>query len=264
MMKAWEKGSPLVALVQGEGALDRRIKSNQLRTKKAVAKAPNAIGCIDERHAPGIKAYESGKTCLGCAGAGILIPGVREFLTEGAPPSPEMTEFIQTLKERKIKFVYPHEGCGAAGAFAESVGEPKRAPFYAQLWAMKLADLIGAEQKTMTRISPEGFHDARAVYIDLTPDGRFNPDEAARDFPKGFHVSAHVMGLAQAEIEMNVAIDIALGAHGFGEFFTPATPLIVFVISYGESEDGDAFLKGSSHDGRVVYRKVTALKKPRS
>lgn len=260
--KAWGRGNALVAevldLSEAKSGMQKKIEKNMGAVLKTTNRAPNAITCIDDRAAPGVKRFEK-KTCVGCAGCGILIKGVREYLTQGAGLSEEMKTFVAELKNKKIKYVYPHTECGAAQAFANSVGETDKGSFYGKLWAFKLADLIGGEMRKVVPVKPKGFHDARALYLDLTPDGRFNPDEATAVFPKGFHISADYLGKNQATTEVGIGIDIALSDGGFGDLFTKESPFVVFVAGY----EMDGITKMSNtlislfyqkYKGRVVFR----------
>lgn len=264
--KAWNAGSKLVAEVLQEGGIARKMEGNKRAVGKTVVNEPNSLTCGDGRAAPGVKRMEGRRTCVGCAGCGILIKGVKEYLMQGVPPSPEIKAFVEELKKQNIRYVYPHKECGAADRFAQDVGEQEKGEFYSKLWASKLAALIKGEMRGIAPVEPKGFHDERALYVDLTPDGRFNPDEAPRVFPKGFHASVNYLDPEQAAYEVGVYLGIAFGNHGFGELFTEQNPFIVYVAAYSEAEaitKGRAFLSVLRRYGSRVVFKTIELPRPK-
>lgn len=164
------------------------------------------LRCIDEGTPGGIH----------MAGSGILNPNV-----------------LSDLKG-KINGVFSHQDCEVV---IEYISENQLSIFnideYADRKAKELAGILGISYLGRISLSEmeriEGFHFARAVYYDGT--GSFNP---ARDnsFPKGFVISRKYYSdhkIAQRELEL--AIKIAFGEHGFGDFFTKRAPLFLVAVS---------------------------------
>lgn len=74
---------------------------------------------------------------------------------------------------------------------------------------------------------PLDMHDARVAYYDGT--GHFDPSLAV-NLPKGFVVSRRYLSAAYAAKEIEIAVSIALGRHGFGQHFTPEQPFHIIVV----------------------------------
>src|SRR5687768_16335701 len=133
----------------------------------------------------------------------------------------------------KISGIWTHEGCGAAKLYVETKKIQTDSPdSIADAEAKKLAAKIGVPY--LGRIPatemkrPATLHDARTIYYDGT--GKFEPTQVP-GIPKGFMVSRKLIsdpGYAKAEVE--VAIGIGMGDHGFGHLFTGKTPLYICCV----------------------------------
>ena len=165
-----------------------------------------AVRCIDEGCPGGIH----------MAGSGCLNPNAEADL------------------RGKVSGVYSHEGCGVVKLFMEKTkNSAKDADAVADQEAKKLADKLGVPymgrigSAQMTR--PADLHTARAIYYDGT--GKFDPS-AVPGLPQGFvHNRKIISDVEYAKTEVEVAIEIAFGSHGFGEMFTPISPLYIVAVS---------------------------------
>lgn len=205
---------------QGIGELWQKSGGNNLLTKEnfqdlydsldsnqiAFQLDDKNLRCIDEGTPGGIH----------LAGSGILYHGVINDL------------------QNKVTGVYSHAGCGAAKLYTEKnnietddpdeVGD-QRAKKIAEELHVPFLGRITSDQ--MSR--PEGFHDARVIYYDGT--GHFDPSKVS-GLPKGFLVSRQLIqdpGYAIQEVE--IAIGIAMGDHGFGVLFSKETPLYLVAVT---------------------------------
>ncbi len=165
-----------------------------------------AVRCIDEGCPGGIH----------MAGSGCLNPNAEADL------------------RGKVSGVYSHEGCGAVKLFMEKTkNTAKDADNVADQEAKKLADKLGVPYlgrigaAQMTR--PGDLHTARAIYYDGT--GKFDPT-AVPGLPQGFvHNRKVISDIEYAKTEVEVAIEIAFGSHGFAEMFTPRSPFYIVAVS---------------------------------
>jgi hypothetical protein len=180
------------------------------RTEDGLLVPSPKVVCIDEGTTGGIR----------IAGAGILL-GAKET--------------IEMLRELEIQTVHSHDGCGAAALAAKEAGkyldEPDR---YGQEFAAEVAEALGAKHHHIRRDQlrrPQTMHDATVVYYSGVK--AFNPARH-KDLPKGFTIirAIHNHGPSKktAADEVAVACQIAFGAHGFGDRFTPDNPLIIVPI----------------------------------
>lgn len=219
--------------------------------------------CIDER-IPG------GKVRL--AGSGILLSG-------GAEQAAEL------LIAAGVKEVTSHEGCGAAALAAKQAHAPD-ANVYGQEFAKRVAALMSqkigypvrhrhiaaAEMRppkdfySHTEISKSpGHHPAQAVYYDFT--GGFNPTKVP-ELPLGFVSSRRYVGPETATHDAQLAVKIALGAHGLGkDYFQNGRQVRVIIVARSAQELQQAkavelapvmqeFGETVAIDGFVVPRKL--------
>ncbi|MBM4417800.1 MAG: flagellar basal body-associated FliL family protein [Chloroflexi bacterium] len=133
----------------------------------------------------------------------------------------------------KITGIWTHENCGAAALYVKNKKIQTESPdAVADDEAKKLAEKLGIPYlgriaaKDMRR--PTDIHTARAIYYDGT--GSFDPT-LIPGMPQGFIISRKLISdPAYARAEVEVAIGIALGEHGFGSHFTGAHPLYVVIV----------------------------------
>jgi hypothetical protein len=175
------------------------------------------------------------------AGSGILMEGEDRAM------------FIQELKRAGVREVTSHAGCGAAALYREKMGiTDKSVDEVAQHEARQIAQELGVPYKGhITELArPTEFHHARVVYVDGT--GSFNPS-AVHGLPAGFVVSRKFMTPQQARREVEIALSIAMGDHGFGKKFSVQEPLVIVAIAEGALSSGQlkAELAGLA-EGRPV------------
>lgn len=182
---------------------------------QALALVPGAatyLVCIDDRLV-GIPSLPAPANYVHMAGEGILNPHAQADL------------------QGRIAGVVPHEGCGAKALYCVqrqiTTGDPDTVGMQA---VDRLAAALGVpvvQRITRAEIAP--IHFARAVYYDGT--GRFDWSRVL-GLPPGFVVSRGLLSdSAYAQTEVTVAMDIALGGHGFGARFTAAMPLYVVAVT---------------------------------
>ena len=134
----------------------------------------------------------------------------------------------------KISGVYSHEGCGAVKLYAEQQNiTNKDIETLAQDRARQIANKVGVPY--LGHISfgemrrPAQLHTARVIYYDGT--GKLDPTHIAA-LPLGFVISrALISDLLYAKTELEVAVSIATGEHGFGRLFAKESPLYIVVVS---------------------------------
>jgi hypothetical protein len=174
---------------------------------------PGVCTCIDEGTDGDIR----------LAGSGILHPGGIDAVAD-------------ILRRQGVTKVTAHEHCGAA-AIAYRRDHPneheidnEKVDQYAADWARQLADRLSVDYQYIAQGEmhrPIHLHDASAVYIDMV--GHFQPQRIA-ELPKGFVISAKLEDTAAAMREIELAASIALGPAGFGDKFTPDSPLKLVVV----------------------------------
>ncbi len=90
-----------------------------------------------------------------------------------------------------------------------------------------------------------GFHDCRVTWLDCT--GRFIPGNLSGQLPQGYlidrgDVMRHAVTAEERSYpldELAISIELALGAVGFGERFTPEAPFLVVVVADDEEDEED-------------------------
>ena len=210
----WLKGQEKISGILEQGMESYVDQMPDL--ENAFVEGDHTLCCMDEGVAQGD---------MRSAGSGIL--------TEG----PEREAFIAKLKAAGVKDVTSHEGCGAAGLYKEKHGiTDMTVDEVAIEQAKRMAEELDVPYKGhVTELDrPKEFHNARVVYLDGT--GRFNPSRVS-ELPQGFVVSARYMTPEQALSEVQLAIKIAFGEHGFGDKFSQDDPLVVVAI--GDSTEPD-------------------------
>lgn len=190
--REWERQQPLFDKIRTAG-FEAYVKSLP-DAERLFALRDHNLRCIDEGTPGGLHA----------AGSGILM---------------EKEAAAQFAKAAEVDGVWSHEGCGAAALFTKEHGQdPKFSDQIAQSWAKELARRLNVPYRGHVAKSelrrPSEFHNARVVYYDKT--GRFDPS-ASPDVPNGFVVTRRYNRPENAARDLDVAIFIALGDHGFGE-----------------------------------------------
>lgn len=196
----WQKYLASLDLAQGFKLKDRKLR------------------CIDEGTVGGVH----------LAGAGILL----DLLDKAA-----VKDFVA---QAEVTGIYSHAGCGAAALYAKQTGlDVSQLDDYVRDWTKKLAEVCGVpyaghiELSEMSR--PADFHIARVAYYDAT--GHFDPSQVA-GLPPGFVISRRYVTPAYAKQEAEIAVNIALGDHGFGELITPDEPF--HFVAIGDKRSGIA------------------------
>lgn len=184
-------------------------------SKTNTSRSLHIIGCCDGRFAfPGK---------IGIAGSGILLP------------AKEKEEFVDCFR-KKVNLVTAHKGCAAAKNFFATL-KPEQIPDgikdsddYGSYFAQKLAREFGADFLFLDKDCSSGeLHDEVMLVLDLT--GKF--DATGLGFPPHFLCSGPGFGIGDTYIaeEIKMLSGIALGSHGFGEFFNQKNPFYIVVIA---------------------------------
>lgn len=174
-------------------------------SERAFRLSDRVIRCIDGRLQGGLR--------LAGSGIGIGLGKARKFAEAGGATG-----------------VTYHKDCGAAALWAREQGLPvEDATQYAREFAEKLAGELGVPCSEAWLEGEEGFHDELVVYYDGT--GRFDPSRV-RFLPRGLVINRKLLDfdVPYALQEVEIAVGIALGEHGFGELFTPEAPLRLIPI----------------------------------
>jgi len=187
------------------------------------------VVCMDEGTAHKDIGGEA-KLCM--AGSGILYPASSE--------EERVQKVANLFNVLGIKDVTSHGGCGAAGLafrrdFPGVTPTPEQVDEYAKSWSEKVDEEInrlGSESEykhieagDMER--PAEFHTARVAYYDGI--GGFNPNKEI-GLPMGFVISRHYVPADYVAEELQIAVGIAFGGHGFGDLFSKDLPFIVIIF----------------------------------
>lgn len=169
--------------------------------------------CIDERLVGSRSLLPAVANYVRMAGEGILNPNAEADLIKAG-----------------VNGIIAHRACGAKVLFSEDKGEGH--PDEIGLSAVRdLADRVSIPlvQVVTSDEFRTSLHDARAIYYDGT--GRFDWSRVENFIP-GFIVSRGLLSNpSYAQAEVNVAVSIAQGAHGFGKKFTDKNPLYLVGIT---------------------------------
>lgn len=200
-----------------------------------IAETPERVcACIDER---------VGGAKLAIPGSGILYG---------------LEKAYKLLKEASVTSISSHEDCGAAAlAFENLSPEEKKyygsADTYAKEFTQRLADKLGILYDGHVKVETPGLHVARAIYYD--DSGNFRAD--AEGLPRGFMIDRQLSSLGDAQANLELAITIAMGGHGFGERFTEKTPLLIIPVGKTDvlvdlrEEIENVIQKNSSWAGKI-------------
>ncbi len=182
---------------------------------------PNLSDAFDpEKHKPA----ENLHACLCCMDGrtpfGKHLPGSGILLSEN--------EFKKSFINSGADSISSHDGCGAARKFAEENGlDVNLSDQIGKEWAEKMAREMGVEH---IHLGVEGHHQERACYFDKT--GKFNFGGVV-GLPNGFIVS-DLKGISKESSmdAIKLAIGIAFGDHGFGEYFlNEKNPFILIAVA---------------------------------
>lgn len=133
-----------------------------------------------------------------------------------------------------------HKGCGAARlAYLMEMGLQQNAEInqeiidnYADEKAKALAKLLGVKYKGQLDVVPATHHIAVAAYYAATD---FDPSKT-QELPTGFVINRNYTPKNAALKELDIALSIAFGAHGFGNLFTKEHPFYVIAIGNNGSQ----------------------------
>ncbi len=189
--------------------------------QKAFLRQPKTVVCIDER----VSLNNPDEPEIGIAGTLALMNEC------------DFAETITKLKRAGVDRITYHEGCGAVALHKQQSGDPRDALEIAKNTAEKVSqalqltssvELCGYDKKAdLAMTGNPSLHNARAIVVDGT--GRFNPPLLG--FPAHFLLSAfYEPSLKYTAKELEVAIQIALGDHGFGKKRFAKAPLIIVLV----------------------------------
>lgn len=182
---------------------------------------PNLVDAFDqEKHKPA----DGFNDCLCCIDGrtpyGKHLPGSGILLSDD--------EFRKSFKNSGADSISSHDGCGAAKKFAEENGlDASRSDEIGREWAEKMAIEMGVKH---IHLPVEGAHRERVCYFDKT--GKFNFG-GVEGLPNGFIVSDLKGITKESSLDaIKLAINIALGDHGFGEkYLNDKNPFILIAVA---------------------------------
>lgn len=229
----WDKQQELFEAIRQQGGVADYV--NSLANAAQFFNANNhEVCCIDERTTVGVIHF---------AGSGIL----------------DQDEAVQVIKHAGAQDVYSHVGCGAAALAFEKLSPDEKNKFvnaeeYAKWWAKEVARKAGIEYKGHLPVEPN-FHIARVAYYDGT--GKFNSSACGKLLPLGFVISRRYLNQEYAQKELDLSVQIAFGAHGFGrERFTQQTPFVIIPI--GDASDNRFSLEQLTNEAQKVAKAYDA------
>ncbi len=201
--------------------------------KKAFIPQNSELVCIDERC--------RGK--LPIAGSGILLG---------------LEKAAQIAEEAGIKTVTSHEGCGAAKLWAQLNNKCGNPDNHSKDFSQELASRLRVPYRHIRHeeLQPSTErHVATAIYVVGTE--LFYPTEV-KGLPLGFRTSRRYSAASDVAEEIKVAASIAFGSHGFGELFTPETPL--YIIAVGDPKKPGYSLESLEHEAKYVISSDRTLR----
>lgn len=227
----WARDNEVVEKIIDQGAETYFQDIDMTRT----GEIPERVcACIDER---------VGGAKLAIPGSGILYG---------------LEKAYKILKETGTTSISSHEDCGAAVLAFEGLSDKEKkyygsADAYAKEFTDRLATKLGIRYDGHMKVETPGLHVARAIYYD--DSGNFRAD--AERLPRGFTVDRQLSSSGDAQANLELAITIAMGGHGFGERFTEKTPLLIIPIGEADAlvdlqkEIENVIQKNSSWAGRI-------------
>lgn len=171
------------------------------------------VGCMDE----GVVRMSSDDPrppAIRLAGAGIL-------LGTSVEASRDMT--AKLIEDNGLALISYHRDCGA-GAAMSSVGE--NGDLVVKRFATSVATEAGIEAVCAPLDRLPHDHRAAAHYYCDAPCAPH-----AANLPAGFVTSRFAVTPEYGQRELQLAIAIAFGEHGFGELFTPERPYVIAVVA---------------------------------
>lgn len=191
------------------------------------------LTCMDERVCEGIRA----------AGSLILVP---------------LEEAESFCEKAGVTGITSHAGCGAAGVLYRKNNRLDAATTIPSGTLEEFSKQTAQELANSLRLpylghityeemdGPEDAHIARSAYYVGVPN--FNPNRDS-GMPKGFVIERVYHTEANAVAELELAIGIALGSHGFGELITAAAPMYLYVVG---NESSPVPLEQLRHEAEAV------------
>jgi hypothetical protein len=209
------------------------------------------------------KAFFGNDLVVRCIDEGVQF-GIR---TAGSGILSGCEEMVKMLQGKEVKGVESHEECGAAKLYAKMHDlDEAGIEEYASAFSRELAKTLVVPYMGHSPISkmkrPKGHHISRCIYVDGS--GIFDP-KGIKAFPLGFVTSRAFLDFETSRRDVDIALQIASGGHGFGDRITTDNPFYVFVI--GSSKDERFSLKTlisemktfeSLYQGRVKIDGFTA------
>lgn len=189
-------------------------------SEKAVESIPNAplyLLCIDDR-LPGISCLSSSASYAHMAGEGILNPNA-----------------LRDLQNIGLRGFIVHKNCGAKALYCKTHAIESGFDEEGTKAVYKLADSMKLPvAQIVNEQDIEKTHIARVVYYDGT--GKFDWSRV-KGLPPGFIISRKIISdSSYAQMEANIAVEIAKGNHGFGNRFNDQSPLYVVAVTDGNQD----------------------------
>jgi len=200
--KAWEQEAGVTTAIARSGGVASYLTA-LAGWQRAFELRDRYLRCIDEGTPGGVH----------LAGSGILL---------------DMGRAAETARTMKVEAVTYHDDCMEVISWGKTKNLPpgseveEAMKIYARLAQELRVPLYKAKLER-----PEGLRIARAIYYDGT--GSFDPS-AISGLPNGFVISRRYLRADYALSEITMALDIAFGTYGFGEWLTRTTPLWLVVL----------------------------------
>jgi len=243
----WEQQQRLLYLITERGGFAPYFDSleSQYKEQGFLTNERPVVVCIDEGCC--CDAHTGDNPELNLAGSGVLY-SVEDAAEMLAPHNPSV--------------ITSHDGCGAANLANKD----------AQAFVKKLVDYlhkhhgmdVAHEHLCSDRMQRDNtLHEAVAVYYNTDGDVLFDASRVkdANDaplLPKGFTIDAGALGEENGLRELGVAINIALGDHGFGSRFDHKHPFYVVLVGNDNSQKHSMAVKdfltrqAAYHNGKIV------------
>ncbi len=217
--KTWEKKCLKVMHRIAHGGFAEFANAHGEYVKNMLNRPSTCVCCIDGRIAP---QYDA----VAIAGSGILIKDDAEA----------KTKLVNSLIAKGIKKVTLHEDCGAVGLYAKQKGITlEQAKKDALEWARELTKLIGGDEEPEMLPVVQDFHSETCAYI--VPDNFSLKEIKEDDSPlTEFVISASSVSFVNLLKQIEIALMIARGDHGFGKHFTKETPFTVVIVAKNDKE----------------------------